>query len=103
MGRGRKPKGKHTLTLHFDTKVGIENWLAWCLDGGGEQQSQYYSNAWGKSWVYVKPDEDACPECEYSCDLDEHRRQMYSDTSISKMDISCRNCDHKYSINNPYK
>ncbi len=65
MSHGKKPKGKHTLTLHFDTKVGVENFIAWYLDGGGEQDSQYHSQAWGKDWLYVKPSDEACPKCEY--------------------------------------
>ncbi len=65
MGKGRKPKNKHTLTIHFDTKVGIDNFIAWYLDGGGEQSSEYYSESWGKNWIYVQPGEDCCPKCEY--------------------------------------
>lgn len=65
MSKGRKPKDKHTLTLHFDSKEGVENFKAWYLDAGGEQDSRYYTTSWGKDWMYVQPSDDACPECEY--------------------------------------
>jgi hypothetical protein len=80
MAHGKKPTGKHTLTLHFDSKVGVENFIAWYLDGGGEQDSEYYSIAWGKDWIHVKPSDEACPKCE-------HTR--------SAEDADCDNCDYK--------
>lgn len=93
MSKGRKPKGKHTLTIHFDTKVGIENFVAWYLNSG-EQSSQYYSEAWGKTWMYVAPPHEACPECEYVDFADDERN------SDDREDVICSNCGHHYVIPN---
>ena len=78
---GKKPKKSHTLTIHFDTKVGVDNFIAWYLDGGGEQDSKYYSTAWGKDWLHVRPADEACPKCEYERD---------------DIEADCTNCDYKH-------
>lgn len=92
MSRGKKPKGKHTLTLHFDSKIGIRNFVAWYLDGGGEQDSNYYSKAWGKDWMHVAAPDDACPKCEYVDYADDMRN------SDDCEDVVCSNCNHKYKV-----
>lgn len=61
----KKPNNKHSLTLYFDSKQGIDNFIGWYIDGGGEQYSNYYSEDWGKDWIYVKPPQGHCPKCEY--------------------------------------
>lgn len=86
MSHGKKPKGKHTLTLHFDTKVGVENFIAWYLDGGGEQDSGYYSKSWGKDWIHVQPDCDACPKCE-------HPEMETEELNNNTVKYKCCNCD----------
>jgi hypothetical protein len=96
----RKPKGKHILELHFDTKVGIENFMAWYLDGGGEQDSQYYTESWGKSWMHIKPNEYACSECEYDDNTAQEMCNDHSDLRVVK--IKCTNCGHEYQLDNPF-
>lgn len=86
MAHGKKPKSSHTLTLHFDSKVGIDNFVAWYLDGGGEQNSKYYSIAWGKDWIHVKPSDEACPKCEHE---DEDHPPVEGEP------FECTNCGHK--------
>lgn len=83
--RNQKPRNSHTLTLHFDTKTGVENFMAGLIDGGADQQGGYYSNRWGKDWVYLIPGSDACPACEFDC-LQEHDDGNFITTS-------CTNCD----------
>ena len=90
MGVGRKPKNKHTLTIHFDTKAGIENFMAWYLDGGGEQSAGYYEEAYGKDWMYVKAPPNACPKCEFT--------DIYKQSDILQgtCHVICGNCTYKY-------
>lgn len=96
----RKPKGKHVLELHFDTKVGIENFKAWYLDGGGEQDSGYYTQNWGKNWMHVKANDMACPKCEYDDDTAQETCNDNADYKVVK--INCGNCGHQYDLLNPY-
>lgn len=91
MSKGRKPKGKQTLTIHFDTKVGIANFIAYYLNSG-EQDSNYYSEAWGKDWLYVQAPDDACPKCEYVDYADDERNDPDNE------DVVCSNCNHEYKV-----
>ena len=64
MSNGRKPKGKHVLELHFDTKIGVENFIAIYLDGGGDHTMGYDAVAWGKKWMQMKT-MSRCAACEW--------------------------------------
>jgi hypothetical protein len=97
----RKPKNKKELTLYFDTEQGIRNFIAWYTDGGGEQNSSYYSETCGKNWMYVKPPEDCCPKCEY-VDQDNIQTYLWNNKKIKEIDWNCENCSHAYTIANYY-
>jgi hypothetical protein len=101
MSHGKRPKGKHTLTIHFDTKTGIKNFMAWYLDAGGEQSSKYYSESWGKDWMYVQTSETACPKCEYD-DKDLLEDIWEDDDNPEFLKTHCDNCTHIYKVKNPY-
>ena len=92
-----KPKGKHTLTIHFDTKVGIKNFIAQYLNSC-EQHMEYYSQGWGKDWIYVKPPGGACPKCEFN---DWGDWYDYDNTDNKVLKVQCSNCEHNYEIPNP--
>ncbi len=52
---GKKPKNQeHALTIYFDSAEAIEEFTAWYLDGGGEQQSEFYAKSWGDNWMHVE-------------------------------------------------
>lgn len=52
---GKKPKDQsHALTIYFDSAQELQEFTAWYLDGGGEQQSEFYSKSWGKDWLHVE-------------------------------------------------
>lgn len=98
-----RPKNKKALTIYFDTQKGVEYFMAWYLDGGGEQQSGYYSKKWGDNWIDTEISCEACPECEFMGDDEEIRSAMWQDKSTQYIEWKCRNCDHKYNVNNVYK
>jgi hypothetical protein len=99
MSKPKKPTGKKTLTIHFDTAKGIKNFVAWYLQSG-EQNSRYFSEAWGKDWLYVKTSRTACPKCEYDDDtlLDD----LWVNTVYPVLKTECTNCKHVYKVKNPY-
>ena len=84
MKKGSKPKDKYVLSIHFDTQVGLENFMAW-YSNSGEQDSRYYEESYGKDWIYVKPSDEACPECEFE-ELNE------SEDEEGNACIDCTNC-----------
>ena len=93
----RKPSNKHTLTFHFDTKCGRENFMAQYLNSC-EQHIEYYSQGWGRDWIYVKPPSTACPKCEYN---DWGDYYDYDNTAAKLLKVQCRNCEYFYHISNP--
>lgn len=93
----KKPKNKHVLEIHFDTKVGFENFKIW-YHGSGEQHSDYYVSKEGKSWFYVKPPQYACPECELP--NDEIQRFFYDNRLVRSQTWECGNCGHEYHTTN---
>lgn len=97
----RRPKNKHELKLYFDTKIGIDNFTAWYLDGGGEQQSKYYSKKWGKDWIQVEPSEGACPECEHD-ETETTNSLFYKDRNLRIIEATCSNCGHFFDLKSPY-
>jgi hypothetical protein len=103
MPKKDEPMDKVKLTLYFDTKQGRSNFLAWYLDGGGEQGSHYYTRGnWTEEWIYLAPPETACPKCEYSFDEDEINGFFWDNKSIMRKTFKCGNCGHKYNIENIY-
>jgi hypothetical protein len=103
MGKGRKPKKSFTMTLHFNTKQGIDAFKAWYLDSGGEQDFKYYTEGWGKDWMHLVPGEYACPECEYGHDEQEIYSKFYKERLTRKMLWTCGNCSHEYEVKNHYQ
>lgn len=97
--KGRKPKDKIPLTIFFDTKIGVENFISWYLNSG-EQSSSYYSKGWGKDWLDVEVDDNACPKCEYP--EEDIQTFFWENRKVRKEEFTCRNCDHKYMLENYY-
>ena len=61
-------KTDHPLTLYFDTSKAISNFMDWYLEGGGEKNSHYYAEDYGKNWIRMKRPDNACPHCDYWCE-----------------------------------
>lgn len=93
-------KKKYVLEMRFETQTGLENFRAWYLDGGGEQDSGYYSDKWGKSFIDVKCSEDDCPKCEFQND---NQTRFWENRTIRKLAVVCSNCTHAYVQVNPYQ
>jgi hypothetical protein len=104
MGKKKKPPVEPThkvkLTLYFDTEQGRENFMAWYLDGGGEQGANYCTQKWTEEWMYLVPPDDACPECEY---YDEGVLHFFwKNLNVRKHEFRCSNCTCRFSLRNPY-
>jgi hypothetical protein len=96
----KKPISKKTLTIHFDTQVGLDNFVAW-YSNSGEQDSGYYEKTSGSDWIYVKPPEDACPSCEYSSD--NNQQKLWDNKQLKVVPLECTNCGYKWNLKNYYK
>lgn len=100
MKRSKKPVGTNTVTVHFDTKEGVKNFIAWYLDGGGEQSSHYHADKWGKDWIHVKAPEEACIMCEHYDE--ELLNKASNNVKLKRVPVTCWNCNKYYSFANPY-
>jgi len=100
--KGKPKEGTtKTLTLHFDTKVGRENFIAWYLQSGEQQAGYFTDGRLGKNWMHVKPGHGACPKCEYPLE-DKVRGFLYEKKKYPYILNTCMNCDHEYRLDNPY-
>jgi hypothetical protein len=98
----KEPKKKFALTLYFDTKVGRSNFKAWYLDGVGEQSSHYFTQKFDKNWMHLTAPWHACPKCEYAEHEDITSEFFYNNRFVRKEQFKCSNCQHAYSLDNPY-
>jgi hypothetical protein len=95
----KKPKNKIELTLCFESKIERDNWTSWYLNSG-EQNSNAYTKAWGGNWMHLESPGEACPKCfYYDPDL---LTDLWEDPEHEKLKTKCTNCEHVYSVKNPY-
>lgn len=92
--------GKKEVIFYFDTEQGRKNFLIW-YSNQGEQSSQYYEEESGKDWLYVKPPEECCTECEFY-DIDRIQSILEQNKEKRKVELTCSNCEHKYKVKNYY-
>ena len=83
-----KSKVRHILTIYFDSKTAVENFKVW------------YSNSGEQDWIHVKKSDEACPKCEF--DDENILNTLWEDKNLKTLKVTCSNCDHAYSVNNPY-
>jgi len=89
------PIEERSLTLVFESPDDVGQWIAWYLDGGGEQTANYYTNLKESHWhkkkdktLVLEGDPLRCPECRSTNRLD---LADDSDYNIKRIEWVCEN------------
>jgi hypothetical protein len=108
------PEEERSLTLIFQSPDDVEQWIAWYLDGGGEQVANYYSNLDESKWqkkkgktLVLEGDNLRCPECRSTNYLDLADGNEYvvkriqslidmHNLKVPKKQFLCEDCHNNY-------